>query len=115
MWVKSHLNDSLAQFDFYRRAFNKALKMSQELHIMQEEHEVSVITEKKQLENVIYRAAINVITELGGQTKEIDLDAENSLYQLKLLYNDVLGAFFAFYQTKILHLYLESPETLQPL
>ena len=37
------------------------------------------------------------------------------MHQLKLLYNDLISSFYAFYQTRIVNFYLEKHDDLQPL
>ena len=57
-----------------------------------------------------------MINQLGGSSQTGPCESRQSMmHNLKLAYNDTLRYFYAFYQTRIIHFYLQQDSSIEVL
>ena len=122
--LKTLLIDSLTQFKYHRMAFDKALGRLQELLVLLQagfvpENRDSVVEKRvKELEALLHRSADRIIKQLGvAQGSEVAPSHSRSsiMHNLKVAYNDTLRFFYAFYQTRVVHFYLQQGNSVELL
>lgn len=122
--IKADLKDSMMQFTYHRMAFDKALSKLQELILMlnagyiprNREQELAMII--KSLEQNLHRSADRLVRQLGapsGSQTGPSCERSTTMHNLKLAYNDTLRYFYAFYQTRIVHFYLQQGNSIELL
>ena len=73
--------------------------------------ETSLERSVRDLEHLLHESASRLVKELGGQlgSQTGPSDSRDSImHNLKLAYNESLRYFYAFYQTRIVHFYLQA-------